>query len=235
MFENIKPNYIKKKNDFIGYLKDFKTIFKSKRIKSIYRYVLCVTSIVTLTLTLQKSFISNLELSPVIYGFILSIFTLCIGIGSKIQYKFEKIFKRKTLTYIGISITSLIILAGVASAMLVPVDKYLALITLLIIFILHNMSQGIYRISVKKYMNNFTTADIRGKILSLFYIFEGIGKSIIMFISGYIIDNIGTDYTSIVIGTVSTIILIVILKYMEKYVGLNEEEYPPEDKFKSNF
>ena len=232
MFENIKPNYSKKKNDFIGYLKDFKMVLKSKRIKSIYIYVLCVTSIVTLTLTLQKSFVSNLEISPVIYSFILSIFTLCIGIGSRIQYKFEKKAKRKTLTYVGYVITGLIILAGILSQVLVDINKYFALIFIVLIFVIHNLGQGIYRISVKKYMNNFTTSDIRGKILSLFYIFEGIGKSVIMFLSGFIIDNIGTNYTAILIGTISTVVLFYILKYMKKHVGLNEEEYLPEDIWK---
>ena len=229
MFENIKLDYSKKKNNFTKYLNDFKLVLKSKRIKAIYVYVLCVTSIVTLTLTLQKSFVSNLEISPVIYGFILSIFTLCIGLGSRLQYKFEKKAKRKTLTYVGVAITGLIVLAGILSQILVPVNKYFALIFIIIIFIIHNTSQGIYRISVKKYLNNFTNSDIRGKVLSMFYIFEGVGKSVIMFVAGYVIDNIGTNYTAILIGVISTCILLFILKYMKKHVGLNEDEYSKED------
>ena len=231
MFENIKPNYHKRRNRFVNYLRDFKVIFKSRRIKAIYIYVLCVTSIVTLTLTLQKSFVSNLDISPVIYGFVLSLFILCIGIGSKLQYKFEKKFKRKTLTYVGYVITTFIVLAGVASVVLVPFNKYFALLILLVIFIIHNICQGIYRISIKKYLNNFTTADVRGKILSLFYIFEGVGKSVIMFVSGYIIDNIGTNYTSILIGVISTVTLFFILNYMKKHVGLDKDEYLKADIF----
>lgn len=228
-FDDIKPEYVKKRNSFHGYLEDFKVIFKSRRIKSIYLYVFLVTSIVTLTLTLQKSFIANLELSPVIYGFILAIFTACIGLGSKLQYKFQRITQRKTLTYIGFTITTLIVLAGIINQLFASVNLYFTLIITICIFVVHNISQGIYRMSVKRYMNHFTTSDIRGKILSLFYIFEGIGKSLIMFISGYIIDNIGTNYTSILIGIISTVLVYYILKHMKKYVGLNEEEYEARD------
>lgn len=232
-FDDLKSEYKESKSSFKGYLRDFKRIFKSRRIKTIYLYVFLITSIVTLTLTLEKSFIANINISPVIYGVILSLFTMSIGIGSKLQYKFEEVTKRKTLTYIGFAITILIVLAGVINQIFIDINIYFTLIATIFIFVIHSILQGIYRMSVKRYMNHFTTSDIRGKILSIFYICEGIGKSLIMFISGYIIDNIGTNCTSISIGIIASILLVCILKFMKKYVGLDEEEYSPQDCYKS--
>ncbi len=211
------------------YLKDFKLVLKSSRVKSIYLYCFLISAIVTFTLTLQKDVITSLDVSPSIYGIILAIFTFCIGFGSKLQYKLEKITKRKTLTVVGYGLTLILVFVGIINSLNIAREVILV-ITVIVLFI-DNTFQGIYRISVKKYLNNFTTSKVRGKILSIFYLFEGLGKAIIMFSTGFIVDNFGTNTTLIVVGTLATFALVFILFNMKNHVGLNPEEYSKDDIF----
>ncbi|MEG1705007.1 MAG: MFS transporter [Clostridia bacterium] len=227
-FENVKEEDTKKSN-VKDYLKGFKLILKSKRVISIFIYAFVISGFVVVAKTLQKSTIVELQVSPIEYSLIFAVITLCVGLGSSIQYKFEKITGKKTLTVIGTSYIILICLLGIIN--IIITNRYLALIFSIVILIVHNILQGIYRISIKKYMNNFTTHHIRGKILSVFYIFEAIGKSLLLFLSGLIIDKVGTNITSVIIGIIGIIVILIILKYLKKHLGLKPEQYNENDIF----
>lgn len=217
-------------SDYSGiktYFRDFRRIFRSERLLSIFIFALFMTGLVEVIKTIQKSVLVELYVPASIYSIIIAFFTLCTGIGSRIQDRAEKHTNRKMLTMVGILIPVLVFALGLINSQMLTVEykKYISVI-LLSAF---NVMQGLYRISIKKYLNNFTTSEIRGKILAIFYIFEGIGKSVLLFVSGLIIDDIGTNYTNIIIGISMLIIFIVILKYMKTRLGLNPEEYNKTD------
>lgn len=230
-FEDVKEDDMGKSN-IKDYLKGFKLILKSKRVISIFIYAFIVSGLVEVIKTLQKSTIVDLNVTPIEYSLIFAVLTLCVGLGSSLQYKVEKITGKKNLTVIGISYTVLILILGLLN-LIIP-DKNVALIFSIAILVIHNLTQGIYRISIKKYMNNFTTHNIRGKLLSVFYIFEAIGKSLFLFIAGLTIDNVGTNMTSIIIGIIGIILVYFILKYLKKHLGLKPEEYEKDDIFGMN-
>lgn len=227
-FDDIK-DYMPEKSTVKEYLKGFKLVMKSKRIISIFMFSFIMSGLVRVADTLQKSTIVELNVGAVEYSYIFAIVTLCIGVGSNIQYRIENVLKRKTLTVIGYSFASLILLLGLFN--LLVKNTNLALIISVAILIIQNVLSGAYRISIKKYMNNFTTHLVRGKILSVFYIFEGVGKALLLFICGIIIDSTTTNNTSIVLGAISLVIIFIIIRFMKKKLGLNPEEYSKDDIF----
>ena len=212
------------------FVKDFKSVWKSNRVRSIMMYGLIMSGFIGVLKTLQKDTLVSLGVSAMEYSYIFAVLMLCIGLGSRLQYIIEKYTKRKNLTYVGYTYTIFTFLLGVVVICFKDFGK-LALVFTIAILIIQNLNQGIYRISVKKYMNNFTTHKVRGKILSTFYMCEGGGEAVILGICGIITDNFGTNTTLISAGIAGTIIMSLVLLYMKKHLGLNAEDYPKEDIF----
>lgn len=210
---------------------DFKQVIKSERIRSIFFYVVVMSGIMGVMKTLQKDAIVSLGATSMEYSYIFAVLTLCIGIGSKTQYVLEKITKRKTLTYLGYIYTILLVVLGISILVLSNTNVHIAMVVAMALLILHNLTQGVYRISVKKYLNNFTTHKIRGKILSIFYMCEGLGQGVLLLLGGIITDISDTNITFIIIGAITSVLIFFILKYMKKHLGLNPDEYPDKDIF----
>lgn len=218
--------YVEKHN-LNEYLKSFKDILKSSRLLSIFLYSFFVMGTIEVTKTLHKSIIVDLNFNPVEYSIVFCIFTIFVGIGSSIQPIYERIFKRKTLLSICYVYFTCLFFLGLIN--LVISSEILLIVSTVLIIVTHRMLEGINRMSVKKYMNNFTTSKVRGKILSLFYIFEGIGRTLIFIFSGIIIDIVGTNYTSMIIGLIFLVIMYYILKFMKSRIGLDPEQYDEKD------
>ncbi len=227
-FDDIE-DYMPEKNSVKEYLKGFKLVLKSKRIISIFLYSFIMSGLIKVADTIQKSTIVDLDVSAIEYSLIFAGLTLCVGIGSSIQYRIEEKLKRKTLTFIGYVFSISIVLLGVFNVILL--DKKIALVISIAILLIQSILSGSYRISVKKYMNNFTTHVVRGKILSVFYVFEGVGRALLLFICGIIIDNAGTKNTAIILGVFSILIIFLILKFIKNKLGLDAKDYSKDEIF----
>ncbi len=211
------------------YVKGIKMVLKSTRAISIFLYGFIMNGVINILSTLQKSLLVELKVDTIIYSYILAALTLCVGIGSRSQFLLERVTKRKTLTVIGYTFAVSMIFLGVFNNLFNDSGNILKVT--ITILVLCNLLIGMYRISIKKYMNNFTTSETRGKILSIFYIFENIGRASMVFVAGIILDNVGTRNTAIIIGVAITGILYIILKFMKTRLGLNPEEYKRKDIF----
>ena len=221
--ENIKFN-IKQ------YVKGFKLVLNSKRILSIFFYVFIMSGIIAVVYsTLQKSTILALGVDVSHYTIIYALLIFCVGIGSRYQYKYEGVTKRKTLITIGLFLTIIFIAIGIVNNYM-PNGLTLLVITV-ILLIIHNLFQGLYRISVKKYMNNFTTQTVLSRILSIFYMCEGLGKSSLLFISGFCVDIYGVNNTYIIIGSSVLFLLLIVIYFMQKHLGKDPENYSKKDIF----
>ena len=212
------------------YLTDFKKTMKSKRLNAMYMYVILISGLISVMDTLQKDAIVSLNVSAMEYSYIFAVLMLCIGLGSKVQYVVEKIRKRKTLTVSGYICTAVPLLIGIILICFKDYRQF-SLVMCILLLVLENLNYGIYRISVKKYLNNFTTHKVRGKIIAVFYICEGVGKAVFLAICGALADYSGTNITLLIIGLATIVILSIILKYMNKHLGLDPEMYDAIDIF----
>ena len=228
-FDDVEIQREDEKQNLKHYFNGIKLVMKSKRVISIFLYVFVVTGLIEVIKVIQKDSVVNLQVNSIQYSLIFALLTFCMGIGSSMQYRIEKYTKRKTLTVIGILISTLLVILGFFMNVF-DVSKFLVY-SVIIILVIQNVLQGTYRISIKKYLNNFTTSKIRGKIFSIFYIFEGVGKALILFLSGTIINKIGSNYTAIIIGLIAFLLIIYVTEFMKKRLGRDPYEYDSDDIF----
>lgn len=228
-FDDVEIQREDEKHNLKHYFNGIKLVMKSKRVISIFLYVFVVTGLIEVIKVIQKESVVNLQVNSIQYSLIFALLTFCMGIGSSMQYRIEKYTKRKTLTVIGILISTLLVILGFFMNVF-DVSKFLVY-SVIIILVIQNVLQGTYRISIKKYLNNFTTSKIRGKIFSIFYIFEGVGKALILFLSGTIINKIGSNYTAIIIGLIAFLLIIYVTEFMKKRLGRDPYEYDSDDIF----
>ncbi len=225
-FEEVEnKNKVTKLKD---YVQDSKIVLSSKRMRAIFFFCFVMSGVIGCMTTLQESLIVDLGVNPMVYSIIFAILTFCVGIGSKVQHLIEKYTKRKNLSVIGIAYAMTIILAGAFNYFNV-IDKNVLLVITVVFLFFQNTLQGTYRISAKKYLNHFTTSKVRGKILAFFYIFENIGKTVFLFVAGYVMDFNKTSTATIIMGMITLTLVIFSILFMKGRLGLDPEEYEPKD------
>ena len=93
--------------------------------------------------------------------------------------------------------------------------------------------KGPYYTLIKQYLSSFSTSKMRVKIFAANNIIEGIISCIFSLIGAWFLTFATTAQSSIIIGSICFILLIIILEYMRTRVGLKPEEYSEEEiKFK---
>ena len=96
-------------------------------------------------------------------------------------------------------------------------------------FFIHHFFRGPYWVLEDRYVTNFTNSNIRAKILSTSNLIKNIGEIVISFLGGLLLEfyNTGTSY--LIIGIVGLIVILLVLKYMKKRIGLSPENYNKQD------
>ena len=89
--------------------------------------------------------------------------------------------------------------------------------------------KGPYRTLSLRYLNNFTTSNMRTKISLVNEILYSILKMILCFICSALLEVTTTSYVYIILGCVFTVFFIFLLDYMKGTVGLKPEEYKKEE------
>ncbi len=228
MFKDIKPNEkSNKKYKLVDMLNQFKEILKSKRSKSIFLFAFFFMGIISVTGTLYKLILIDLGIATQYITMIVCIFTILIGVGSKLLFLVEKKTKNKTLTVFAFSYVFFLALMSVVSANFkLNVE---VLIVIMICLAVLGFIQGAYRVAIKKYVLNFTNSKMRTKITSLYYMAENLGSSLMLFISGKILDYTSISNSSLIFTIFAFIVMLIIVIYMRNKIGLNPEEYEPSE------
>ena len=119
------------------------------------------------------------------------------------------------------------LLAGLVVILKLP--YLITLVLVLLAFAIQYIVKGFYFTFNKKYLNRFSTADLRTKIYSVNNLFEAICSTIASFASSQLLKITSTAYAFIIISLVFCILLVLILDYMKTRVGLKPEEYKKDD------
>ena len=225
-FENIENNYDKKES-VIKILGSFKEIIKSKRARSIFLFACIFMGIISVNTTLYKAILMELGLETQYITMVVSVYTILVGLGAKMQFSIEKITKNKTLSTFGIIFIISMIILGIEGVNGKLDYKTFSVVMICLAFM--GVIQGAYRVSIKKYVLNFTTSKIRTKITSIYYMFENIGSSIMMFLSGFLLNFTSNSKTCIIYGSIAFLIMILVIVYMKKRLGLKPEEYSKQE------
>ena len=102
---------------------------------------------------------------------------------------------------------------------------------LLLMITLNFVVKGPYYILIKQYLNSFCDSNMRIKIYSANLFFEYIVTAAISMSCSFLLNYFTNTVTTLIIGIVSTIIMLLLIKYMSSRGGLKPEEYSKTDIF----
>lgn len=208
-------------------LKATREVISSKRSKAILLFALCFWGMISVIATLYKAIVLDIGISEEYSTIVVAIVTVFVGLGSRAANAIERTLKNKTLTTfvyfffasaIGISVLGLYNKLNLTTLSLF-------LLFLCVIGIIH----GAYRVSIKKYVLSFTNHNIRIKITSAYYVVEHLGKAIILFVSGLMLEVMSNSLACLVFSILSFLLMLAVLKFLKGRLGLKPEEYSKKD------
>lgn len=205
----------------------FKFIFRSRRLKSLFLFTSIFVGVLMMISTYEKSLLTDLQVAPQYFGIIFAILTLIQCFSVRYQDKIHNTFKNKTLAFISVPIFLSFIITGIVVNL--NLNFSFTIIIVMFAFFIHHFFRGPYWVLEDKYITNFTTTNIRAKILSTSNLIKNIGEIVISFLGGLLLEFYNTSTSYLIIGIVGLIIILLVLKYMKKRIGLSPEKYNKED------
>lgn len=215
-----KKSIIKSVNNF------FRTL-SSSRLKSIYLVAFVFTGIIQVAITLYKSVLIDMGMSPEYITMLVFFYVAFAGIGSKLEFFLEKLTKKKTLTFITITYITSLGIIGLFG--LLNIFNLFTLSNIIVFLSIMGFLQGAYKVAIKKYTVSFTTSKIRTRITSIGLMFEYAGTTLISFAAAYLLDYTSNSLACVIVCVIGLLVMLGIIKYMDGRLGLKPEEYKAKD------
>lgn len=213
------------------YFKDIKLafsfIFHSRRLKALMIFAGLMYGIIMVMNTYEMGLLQEIELSSTTIGIIYAAMQAVAGIASKTQYKLHEKFKNKTLTVVGLSYTLACLIAGLICITNLPYGLIIAVVV--ITYGVRYLGAGSYFVLIKKYITNFTNSQMVNKVYSAYGIVTGLGNALIGLVGTIIVSRYNLKISMVIFGSIFTIIMLTVLKFMKTRVGLRPEEYRKKD------
>lgn len=222
-------NKLHSKNEYFNELKTgFKFIFKSNRLRALLIFSFTFVGIISVATFLLKSYLTDLNASSQVFGYIYAGMALFSTIGALLQRRIELKLRNKTLTIIALIFIITIIFTGVF--LFVPLNTSTLIILGAGFFLFQAFLKGSYWITMRIYLSRYTTNVIRPKIMSIYNLMRNAGSFILLLIVTSMVDAISLPLCFILIGTMFFITIIIIAAYMDTRVGLNPSHYTAKDR-----
>ncbi len=205
----------------------FKYIFKSSRLKALIFFNALSVSLLILMVTLHRSILDDLGVSSSYLGIIFALMGIVISFSSSRSVFLHKKYRNKTLSILGTLLVISIILTGLVTTLNFP--KFLTYYLLLIMISITYIVKGPHYVLIKQYLNSFCDSNMRIKIYSANLLIEYISTSAISMSCSFLLNYYTNAFTTLIVGLVSAIAMIIIIKYMATRVGLKPEEYSKRD------
>lgn len=231
-FRNIQlPNEEEENKTTIHkYFKDLKEAIKfsikSKRMRALLVFFGLMSGLLYNITTLRSGVLNQIQIPEQYFGIIFALSQVIASIMSKSQNMLNRKLKNHTLAFLGIPLTISCIIIGILSNISVSLFSTYAIICL---FIFQGGIKGAYNVLIYRYLNNFTIKGIRTKLATIRNILYSIFSIIISLIGAAFLNVTLASYTIIIIGCITTIIMILLLDYMRDKVGLKISQYDKED------
>ena len=229
-FRGISNNEGKTEKKRESLIADFIEIIKSKRIQSILLFMLLFEGTLFSTFSLRETMlVESLNIETSKFSIIIAILTIIGGIMTILQRYVHKLFRNKSLTFLGIIYVLTMIVAGLVA--LSSFSYIIKLIVILLLFTIEYAFRDIYLILIISYSKNFTTKDIRVKVTSVVEAVKNISNFSIALIASLMLNIWSIEYTFLYMGLALLILLLLSLSWMKKHFGLSPEQYSEKDIF----
>ena len=205
-----------------------KLIITSKRLKSLIVFNAIFMGLTLGIINLRSSMLSEMKVPEEYFGIIFAILQFAAALTSRNTDKIQKIFKNRTLTYLALPVTVSCILIGIVGSEQLSRSS---LILVILLFLVQYMIKGPFQALMSRYLNNFTTAEIRIKITALKNSSAYLFTAIVSLTCSLLLSFTSTAITFIIIGCLTTLFATLMLEYMKDKVGLKPEQYDKTDNF----
>lgn len=212
------------------YFRELKEAIKfsknSKRMLCLLIFFGLISGLLYNMTTLRSGVLEQIQLPEQYFGIVFAASQIAAAICSKAQNLIHKRFRNKTLSYLGIPLTVSCIVIGFISMGNVAFGKTFFIILL---FVLQGAIKGVYNVLIYRYLNNFTNKEIRTKLATVRNIVYNLFSIVISLLGSLLLRITDASNTILIVGGMTTIIIVLLLDYMKDKVGLKPEEYEQED------
>lgn len=205
----------------------FSFMLHSKRLKALLLFMSLFVGTLMMISTYEKSLLKELNVNAQYFGIIFAILTIVQCFSVQYQDKIHNHFKNKTLTFLSIPIFVSFIMIGLTANL--NFNNTIQIIIIIMLFEIQHFLRSPYWTLENRYITNFTTPDIRVKILSTSKFMKRMTRMIITFLAGLLLEYFTTSQAYLIIGIVGFMIMLFVLNYMKNRVGLDPEEYDKKD------
>lgn len=206
----------------------FKFIIKSERLKALILSAALIGSLLNILLDYQTSLWQEVKVPAYLIGFMAAVISLASAYASKKQQDFNNKFKNKTIIIIALMASVSTIIAGIAGLRAEQFSILLVIIALS--FVISRFAHGMFHTIMDRYFRNFTNKDIDTKIFAVKNLFVNIVSAFAGIIASFLLNKMSTAYCMIIVGTLFTIMYILMERYMKSRVGLKPEEYSKQER-----
>lgn len=222
-FEEVLEVKERKNIEEVSLKEAIKFVIKSKRCRCLIMFSGVFYGIVCVLATYEINLLEELGVASKYIGISFAILNIVSSISSRSQQFFQETFKNRTLTFIGIALTISCIIAGFVT--LANLNIYITLLIIFMMYLLKYMMVGLYNVLLIKYLSNFTNSKIDTKIFAVNSFNSSIMSVIFGVFASHLLNLMSIEKAMIVFGVTTLIIILIVLIYMRKKVGLDPKEY----------
>ena len=214
----------KKEKNYIKELKkSFSYILNSHRLKLLLCFNALFYSFMSIGSIYRTTILEFLNFSSEYTGLLCALFACIAALVCRKSHKIQNNFKNTTLSYLslGYCLTTIIISAFIYY----KIPEFFMYFIILVMMSSQAVLEGPYNPIINQYLSNFTTSRIRTKIYTINSLLcEGV-YAVITFISSLFLNLFSISISLILIGSIFTIIFVLLLSKMQNKVGLEPEQY----------
>lgn len=200
--------------------------FTSKRMLCLLIFFGIVSGLNYNLTTFRSGVLDQIQLPEQYFGLVFATIQIAAAICARMQKIIHKKFRNKTLSILGLPFTLSMILIGILSTGNVDTIRTILVICL---FVLMGGIKGAHNVLTYRYLNNFTNREIRTKLSTVRNIVYNVFSICISLFGAWLLGITNVSNSIMIVGVMSTLILILLLYYMKDKVGLNPQKYSDED------
>lgn len=213
------------------YFKDLKEAFKFALTS---RRMLCLLIVFGLIMglnynltTFRSGILDQIYVPEQYFGLIFAIIQIAAALCAKLQRIIHRKFRNKTLSVLGVPMTIICIFIGILATGN-DIGKYRTLMIITLFVVLGGI-KGAFNVLIYRYLNNFTNREIRTKLSTVRNMVYNVFSIFISLFGSWLLNNMNTSSAIMIIGGISTSLLLMVLHYMKDKVGLSPEKYDDKD------
>lgn len=203
-----------------------KFCFTSKRMLCLLIFFGLVTGLNYNLTTFRSGILDQIQLPEQYFGIAFAIIQIAAALCARMQNFIHKKFRNKTLSILGLPLTISMILIGLLATGNVGNVRTILIICL---FVLMGGIKGAHNVLTYRYLNNFTNREIRTKLSTVRSIVYNIFSICISLFGAWLLNITNASNSIMIVGIISTLILVLLLYYMKDKVGLSPQKYSDED------